>query len=328
MSGSLKLTNKHMKPKRKKFKIIEIEYCEYNGDIITIKSIDVFLDKNSSKSKNDSNNKSRENIIVNIINNKIPDKYYKESVKWLNLKKGIDLYIKQLCELENIHKMDNIECIHKGGRGNHYDFKIIINNSYEFLVEFKFNALCVQDTPQFVSLMKPSKYLYNCYEEYYYDNYFITLVNTYNLSLPTKEEYLKTIHSNKPPCVLEHKEKYDRGNKTHSKYSGNDIDIAFYQSSIKSSKDSISNFISNYKLKQDELTNHLLKTQKNKIYMLYKDGSFNLETINLDDYIITENYPDPEKCRYIAKTKSGKELKILLRWKNGNGIAFPSFQIS
>ena len=62
--------------------------------------------------------------------------------------------------------------------------------------------------------------------------------------------------------------------------------------------------------------------------MLYKDGKINLETINLDDYIITEIIKDPNKNRYIAKTKSGKHLKILLRWKNGNGIAFPSFQIS
>jgi hypothetical protein len=30
----------------------------------------------------------------------------------------------------------------------------------------------------------------------------------------------------------------------------------------------------------------------------------------------------------MAKTKSDRNIKILLRWKNGNGIAFPSFQIS
>ena len=62
--------------------------------------------------------------------------------------------------------------------------------------------------------------------------------------------------------------------------------------------------------------------------MLYKDSCIYLQTIQLDNYIITEIIKDPEFNRYKAKTKIGKQLKILLRWKNGNGIAFPSFQIS
>ena len=62
--------------------------------------------------------------------------------------------------------------------------------------------------------------------------------------------------------------------------------------------------------------------------MLYKNERFYLETINTDNYIITEITKEPKKYRYIAKTKSDINLKILLRWKNGNGIAFPSFQIS
>lgn len=30
---------------------------------------------------------------------------------------------------------------------------------------------------------------------------------------------------------------------------------------------------------------------------------------------------------FVVETKGGLVLKILLRWKNGNGIAFPAFQI-
>jgi hypothetical protein len=30
---------------------------------------------------------------------------------------------------------------------------------------------------------------------------------------------------------------------------------------------------------------------------------------------------------YVATSESGSKIKILLRWKNGNGIAFPAFQI-
>ena len=50
--------------------------------------------------------------------------------------------------------------------------------------------------------------------------------------------------------------------------------------------------------------------------------------VALDDYIIESCVKEPSKFRYVCKTKSGVELTVLLRWKNGNGIAFPAFQIS
>ena len=308
-----------------KIKINKLEKTEYRDDTITYRCINVFMDKN--RSKNDSNNKKRENIIGCIINNNIKKEYYRYSSRWYKLKKTIDLFIKELCKKKNINYNEKVRCIHKAGRGHHYDFKLIIN-SEEFMVEFKFNASCINDTPQFVSPMKPSQYLDSSYEEYYYDNYFITLVNRYNLSLPTKETYLKNIHSPKPTCLKEHQDKYYRGCIKSSKYSSKENDINFYESSKKASQDSISDFISKYGLQQNKLTEYLLKSQKEKYYMLYKDGHFYLKTINLDNYIIIEITKDPNKYRYIAKTKSGINLKILLRWKNGNGIAFPSFQIS
>ena len=196
------------------------------------------------------------------------------------------------------------------------------------MLEFKYNVSCVNDTPQFVSPMKPSQYLESSYEKYYYNNYFIKLAYDYNLPLPTEEEYMKYVHSTNPACLKNHQEKYYRGCKNSSKYSGEENDIKFYEISKKTSRDSIMNFISKYDIDKDKLTKYLLDTQKNKFYMLYKDGKLYLETINLNDYIITEITKDPEKNRYIAKTKSDRNLKILMRWKNGNGIAFPSFQIS
>ena len=304
----------------------KLEPIAYRGNKIKINDINVFTYKN--RSNNDIDNKKRENIIVCIINKTIPEQYYKLSLRWHNLRNGISLYLKELCKNQGILHVEKIDCIPKAGRRHHYDFKIIINNSEECMLEFKCNASCVNDTPQFVSPMKPSEYLESSYEEHYYNNHLINLVNEYNLPLPTKEEYLKYIHSTNPTCLKLHQEKYYRGSKLSSKYSGEENDIKFYESSKKASRDSIMSFISKYGLNKDKLTNYLLDTQKNKFYMLYKDGKFNLETINLDDYIITTVVKEPRKSQYIAQTKSNKNLKILLRWKNGNGIAFPSFQIS
>ena len=60
--------------------------------------------------------------------------------------------------------------------------------------------------------------------------------------------------------------------------------------------------------------------------MLYKKGKFYKQIINMDKYKITSYTKN--KNKFIATTCEGYSIKILLRWKNGNGIAIPAFQIS
>ena len=281
----------------------------------------------SSKCNNYSNNNKRELIICSILNNNVPDDYYKNSFKWRKLKKETYKYIDKLCINNNII-IQKQKCIIKAGRNNHYDFKIIINDSHEFNVELKFNAECIKKIPQFISLMKPSKYLEYSYEEYYYDNYIKKLSNEYGLILPCRKEYINKIHSTSPLCVNEYQKKYYKGSIKSSKYTAIKEDIDFYEESKKISKDSIISFINLYSINIKMLSEYLQETQKNKYYMFYKNNNIYFETVNQDNYIITSYIKDPEKQRYLATTKSGNILKILLRWKNGNGIAFPAFQIS
>ena len=77
-----------------------------------------------------------------------------------------------------------------------------------------------------------------------------------------------------------------------------------------------------------DLNTYLRSTQEGKNYMLYKNGVFKYEIVDIDHYEIVSVERAPERSSYIATTKTGKKMKILLRWKNGNGIAFPAFQIS
>ena len=63
--------------------------------------------------------------------------------------------------------------------------------------------------------------------------------------------------------------------------------------------------------------------------MMYSKNKFHYQIPNMDDYSIQSYIVDPKnKNRFICETKSGKQMYVLLRWKNGNGIAFPAFQIS
>lgn len=299
----------------------------YQGMTVKYKDIDVF-ENTSSKSSNDKNNKLRENIISCIINEEIPSIYYKYSFRWRNLQQEIIKYIKSLEEdCPQKPGFYSCNCIQKAGRKYNYDFLINLN-SVKFNIEFKFNARNVDGTPQFVSPMKPSQYLSNNYEEYYYDNYLYLLSYKFKLPLPNKEQYMNTIHSTAPKCMIEYQKKYYNGCKSSSKYTGILEDIEFYEYSKKISKQSIEVFIENNELKIDTLSRYLKNTQKNKFYMLYKESKIYSEKINMEKYEIISFEKNPKLQKYTATTKTGAKIRVLLRWKNGNGIAYPAFQIS
>jgi len=276
-----------------------------------------------NKNENDKLNKIREIIIFSIINKLIPNKYYLLSNRWNLLRKNIDEFIKNL---NPIIIIDNILCKLLAGRNNNYDFEIILNNIYIYKIEFKFNSNKINKIPQFVSPMKPSIYLSSSFENFIYNNYLNKLLSKYNLILPLENDYYKQIHSPNPKCLKDIQEKYYKGCSKSSKYSNLKDDINFYKEANEYSKQAIIKFIENNELNIDKLSNYLLNSQKNKIYMLYYNNNIYKETIENDNFIINSYIKN--KNYYLANTKSGIKLKILLRWKNGNLIAYPAFQIS
>ena len=63
--------------------------------------------------------------------------------------------------------------------------------------------------------------------------------------------------------------------------------------------------------------------------MLYHNGKFMYDKHkNNDMYKIKKDNMIIKEPNLICETFSGHKLKIMLRWKNGNGIAYPAFQIS
>lgn len=297
----------------------------YNKELINIKSINAF--NVSSRCNNDKNNKTREHIIGALVNNKVPEKYF-VLAKWLTMKNNVFAYINSLSTEPYIKAI----CINKAGRTNKFDFLIKLyytQDTYEeYKVEFKFNTSSLDKAPQFVSPMNPSRYLSNSYEEFYYSNYLHKLALKSNLPMPSKEEYLKQIHSNKPKCMKHYQELYYKGCSSSSKFTGKQEDINFYNYAKELSNTSISEFINNNDLNSAMLSDYLLTSQANKIYMLYIDNSFVKQVINSSDYTLLSVIKQPEKLKYECISVSGKKINVLLRWKNGNGIAFPAFQIS
>jgi len=302
--------------------VLKLEPFIYNKQTIDYKSIHAFT--KTAKTENDKNNKVREIIIAAIINQKVPDNYF-ILASWFKLRLSVSNYIKQLRDVPYL----DAECKLMAGRKHNYDFMLRVyyeDGSRDYNIELKFNAASVDDTPQFVSPMKPSQYMSNSYEEYYYDNYHNKLSNIAHIDMPPKEEYLKQIHSNQPICMKPFQDLYYKGCSRSSQYTGNQFDIDFYGLANLFSQESIQLFIQETELNIEMLSSYLRHTQQDKIYMLYSEDTFILQKVNPDDYTI-ESVTKTHNC-YKCVTRSGKKMNVLLRWKNGNGIAFPAFQIS
>ena len=291
------------------YKLRNLPVFQNNKSELSYHSINSF--DLSSKADNDSQNKLRESIVDAIVNNSIPETYYKYSRRWKTLYHCVQDYI-QILHPTPIH---SISCISKAGRRYNYDFEFIMND-IPYKVELKFNAEKIDDTPQYNSPMKPSQYMSKSYEDYFYDHHLPIIAKSQNLSIPDKFTYMKEIHSNDPLCMKPYKSLYKMSND-------------FHEICKSESKKSIEMFMSNVELDTRLLSTYLLESQKNKHYMMYSKNKFHYQIPNMDDYSIQSYIVDPKnKNRFICETKSGKKMYVLLRWKNGNGIAFPAFQIS
>jgi hypothetical protein len=291
-----------------------------------VSDIQYFHVESAGRADNDSHNKIRENIIENMP--LIDASYFADPVygeKWRTLKTNFDLKMAEICPSYDSYKIQ-----HRAGRRFNYDFDITFTGSLvvEAKLEFKFNASSIDEAPQFVSPMKPSQYLSQPFEDYYYINYLVPLLTQFALPVPDKETYLKTIHNNKPKSMVAAQSLYYQGCPQSSQYTGTETAVNFYKQCNEKSRECIANFIGETELDVAKLNSYLLQSQDEKIYLLYKDNSFHLQYSNSDDYVIETCEKQPEKFRYLATTKTNNKIKILLRWKNGNGIAYPAFQIS
>ena len=285
----------------------------------------------TDRSFNDHNNKKREHIITHMSDiNEDYTSHLKYGEDWKKLQTGFDAKMKDICPSYCSYKIE-----HKAGRNFKYDYLISFLDEHKNKiatkkVEFKFNVATIDAAPQFVSPMNPSRFMTTSFEEYYYDNYLVNLLQKFGFEVPERSLYLKTVNQTTPKCMETAQQLYYQGasKKSSSKYTGTIESLTFCNNCKKISKECISNFISNNELNIEVMNQYLIEGQANKIYLLYKNGEFNIQTMTPDDYTIASYSKNPKKSRFEAITKTNKKMNLLLRWKNGNGIAMTAFQIS
>jgi hypothetical protein len=283
---------------------------------IGISDISTFFVSNL-RGQNDAMNEKREKIIFMIMTDKVNPDWYVEDTRWDTITNKLKSCLYGCRVLTR-----------KGGRKYNYDYDIEMKGKL-CKMEFKYNAESIKACPQWVSPMKPSQYLSRCYEDHHYDSYMCQILKLFNFNstLPTREEYREEVHS--PTYLKEVQDMYYQGCKgSKSKYTGNEDDILRYQEASRLANDSIQTFIQTAELNVEKLNEYLIQSQANKIYLIYHDGMFRLEERDIKDYTIEPSSIRKTNNSYEGTTVSGIKIKILLRWKNGKGIAYPAFQIT
>ena len=284
---------------------------------MNIEDINLFNNYKQLRKDNNEHNIIRENIIYNIIKNTIPNEWYIENIKWLELKTKLFDIINLL---SNDIEYDNIDIILKGGRNFNYDFEllylsnfIIINKIY---IEFKYNTYRIDKYPQFLSI-SANKFIKGiCYAEYFYDNYIIELSKLIDINIPCKIEYLKSIYNNDYTKLLfftKLKEKEHLIIKEKK---------AIVTLSIKKYLNDIIN------LDIDSINKTFSEKQLNKIYILYYKDKFYYDKILKEELIITGIEKIKNNNTLILNTITNTKILMLLRWKNHIGVLYPAWQIS
>tara|TARA_B110000285_G_scaffold101252_1_gene115245 strand:- start:337 stop:1347 length:1011 start_codon:yes stop_codon:yes gene_type:complete len=300
-----------------------------SGNDIVETDIDLFHGQHS-KNCNDKNNKKRESIIKSFARGNI----FPGSEPWSELyNKFTHCMVSYLSPGQD--QEYSYEIIGKAGRTHHYDFLITFydgdkNFISEHKIEFKHNACHVNDCPQFVSPMYPSKFFDGSYEGVFYSDYLSDIFLKVGATKPLEEVYLKQIHKTTPDCMSTVQVAYYRGSPQSSKYTGLESDIDNYKFMKKQSALSIDKYLKTFTLDITKMNEYLLSSQKDKKYLLWSGSDFHYQEVDEDDYTIDSDIEVSiqNKNTLVYKTKSKKDIKIMLRWKNGNGVAFPALQIS
>jgi len=282
--------------------------------------IDLFF-TTCDKKDNDSSNRVREQILEKIID--LPNSFFEHpnyGKKWRSLKTD---WIKVLKSLSYFSFVKDIKIEKKAGRKFNYDFLVQLINkkgqSIEYKVEFKYNSSELNTLPQFIQLYDNFGLTNERYAKFYYETYldkYLEKSPTTVFDVPSLDEYLKLIQTTewKKHSFFEQLRDCEGENKKEK----NEI-----------VNQSIKDFLEKYgeDLNLELLEKKIRESQEDKFYIMYKDGIFNLDSFDEDDYTdlkvsgITSN-------SVMIEAKSGTVYKLLLRWKNHNGILNPAWQIS
>jgi len=280
----------------------------------------------SPRHKNDEYNKKRENILCAIGNHQIPSSYLSDTIykeKWDSIIHNFNKCISELYDGDGMY--DFIQVLKKAGRHYNFDFSISFLLGGECLqvksIEFKYGK-SIFKYPQFLSLYitnSKSNFVTKSFIDFWYDNYL--------------DEYLSYIDQLSKPCLPEYKRMINDtvGNHTFIHELKKTMELRNRHDKLRMDtvvNQCISDFIMDVDFDIHKLQS-IFNVQNDKIFVCCSDGEFTTQTLsnylNLSNVSITRKH----NCIVITNRDPGYscKIKLLLRWKNGKGVAGPAWQI-
>jgi len=270
-----------------------------------------------TRNNNDVNNKTRERVLKYCL---APPTSFLEDAIYGPLWRIVGDGWKAI--LDSIPSTPSSIILHpKGGRGSHNDFNVEFigsESSRHCKVEFKYGATSIDRLPQFLSLQVKFPLFAVTYDGFYYDNYlrqYVAIDSGITETIPPRETYLSLVTglSNVSPFFnqLKEREEIDKRRKAAIVNTSINEYLRLHASTL------------NLTL----LSSKLLESQRDKVFILYRDGSFHTDRISTTD-MTSLTYEGVKNGNSIQIRGENVIFSMLLRWRNHKGILNPAWQIS
>lgn len=281
--------------------------------------------KGGGRETNDKKNKEREQLLGSLLTNTVHDTHEVHGPAWRALRAQWESAL-----LRGHEGASSVSVEAKGGRGFNYDFEASYIDSTTAKIEFKFGGTTVSSLPEFFNPAADKPFHSRLYADFFYDgDYLDTICDLYGIprtEKPTKAEYLAAVYNNtsKLPFFARLKAAEEaEGGKTKKVR-------PLYNAKAAISHKSIQAFLMAYKDTTDlaALTAEFQRSQADKQFLLYSGGAFHHDRL-LPGELVAESVRGVEGDYLVIQTAvPTTSIRMLLRWKNHQGILFPAWQIS
>lgn len=292
----------------------------------------------STKSQNATSNDAREQILAEILTT--PDDVLAtrpDSDKWFHIRNSLSTTLHSLVDSSAIPH-DSVRLIHKGGRGNNYDYVAQYLHSesdgstqrivHSIPLEFKCNCAGIVKLAQFLELTDAdcfTKYemMTVSYSTYYYNTHLDEYINTDIAGICVPKPPIESYIANVQPA----------------NYSSEFIQCLYRQKNVEKEKKhavvkkSMAEYIRTYvsEFRFDKIEQKIRNSQKDKIFLLWNNGAFRTETLDLSRFAIVGVKPNSVKTsKFVLETSPEFkfDIRVMLNWGNNNGVANPRWKFT
>jgi hypothetical protein len=278
-------------------------------------SVTLFSAPVGGREANDTNNKAREQLVVDMLNN-VPST---QDSSYIPLKTALDAWVSAKKSEMSLGD-SQVSAIPRGGRRYNWDFDLKIGTTI-LKTEFKYGADKIDSLPEFFNPAANKDFHGELYARFFFNKYLPQVCAIYGITVNiTEEAYLRQVHGTSKRGIflaMYEAEKNGTEKQKADKKILVDTSIAEWLAAVEK------------KTNLAAITAAFQASQTDKHFLLFKGGKFYADKIEPEEMVATSVIGVRHgKYLVLQSAKSGTTHEMLLRWKNHAGILYPAWQIS